>query len=130
MVDPDIGELTLDRMSGVAERFVRYAAAHGVATFTALPVEVCEGFVNAVTIHGTPPSSQTRHFRRTTIRVVLRTLRHAGVNAVDPTVTNNQVAMPGPSSLRPQSHHTQYNNLPGSLAPGSFFCRPSPLVRA
>jgi len=86
VTDPDIGELTLDRMSGVAARFVRYATAQGVETFTSLPVEVCEGFVNAVTMHGTPPSSQTRHFRRTTIRVVLRTLRHAGVNAVDPTV--------------------------------------------
>lgn len=84
--DPDFAASTVERMSAVLVRFVRYVDAHGYTSLCGLDTDVCHRFVHAPTRSGQPPAAQTMHFRRTTIRTTLRTLRLLGVDAADPTL--------------------------------------------
>lgn len=77
---------TLDRMGEVAIRFVGRVTATGVGSLAEVTREDCERFINARTRHGEAPSNGTRHFRRTTIRTVFRTLRSLGAELGDPTL--------------------------------------------
>jgi hypothetical protein len=84
--DPAFAELTLARMGEVATRFGRYVTNSGYDTFRDLDTEVCAAFIDAPTRTGANPTANTRHFRRTTIRTLTRTLRQLGVAAPDPTI--------------------------------------------
>jgi integrase/recombinase XerC len=84
--DPGFAELTLVRMGEVARRFARYVHASGCDSLRNTGTGVCQDFIGAPTRAGSPPTTNTRHFRRTTIRTLLRTLRQLGVDAYDPTI--------------------------------------------
>lgn len=84
--DPAFAALTLTRMGEIAHRFARYVNNSGYPSFTELDTEVCAAFIHAPTRTGNPPTSNTCHFRRTTIRTLTRTLRQLGTPAVDPTI--------------------------------------------
>lgn len=98
--DPGFAPLTVERMREVLRRFVRYVDANGYGSLTVLDPAVCDRFVRAPVRSGQPPAAQTMHFRRTTIRTTLRTLRSLGVDAPDPTI---DIALPprGGVRLRP-----------------------------
>ena len=84
--DVGFAMLTVDRMGEIARRFARFATASGMDTFADADAGVCAAFIDATTRSGTRPSINTRHFRRTTIRTLLRTLRQLGFDAPDPTI--------------------------------------------
>jgi integrase/recombinase XerC len=86
VTDPGVADGTLTRMGEIAVRFARYLTATGYTTVTELDDRVCAAFINAPTRSGTTPSVNTRHFRRTTIRTWLRTMRTLGIDAPDPTI--------------------------------------------
>jgi integrase/recombinase XerC len=82
----DFSGQTLARACEIADRFAHRLAAQGVSTFADVDAAHCQGFVDAPTTSGAPPELTTRHARRTALRMLFRSLREAGICAVDPTV--------------------------------------------
>jgi len=76
---------SLERMGEVAVRFARRLTATGRTAWHEVDEQDCAEFVEAP-VSGRAASVATLHFRRTTIRVVFRTLRDLGVVSGEPTV--------------------------------------------
>ncbi len=80
------GTQTLARMGEAAIRLARRLTVTGVTAWNAVGIDDCRGFVDARTAAGDQPSTHTRHFRRSTIRCIYRSLRALGARVGDPTL--------------------------------------------
>lgn len=79
-------EQTLARCGELVTRFARRLDAQEVSTPAQVTLEHCRGFVDATTRKGQPPELTTRHTRRTTLRMLFRSLRELGYPVSDPTL--------------------------------------------
>jgi len=67
------------------DRFVGFAAAHGVERLEAVTEELAAGYVAAATTEGAAPAVPTMHHRRSVLRVFFRVLHSVDASVVDPT---------------------------------------------
>ncbi len=67
------------------ERFVGFAAAHGVDRLEGVTEELAAGFVAAPGVGGGRPVVATQHHRRSVLRVLFRVLHSMDASVVDPT---------------------------------------------
>jgi integrase len=75
------------RVCRILDRFVAFADnGFGVRTPEAVTTEVALAFVMAPTADGTTPSVSLMHLRRMALRLLFRSLRHAGGAVGDPTL--------------------------------------------
>ncbi|WP_028650213.1 tyrosine-type recombinase/integrase [Nocardioides halotolerans] len=79
-------EQTLARCGETVTRFARRLDAQGVTAPAEITLEHCQGFVDATTLKGQAPELTTRHTRRTSLRMLFRTLRELGHPVGDPTL--------------------------------------------
>jgi len=77
---------TLVRMTETVQRFTTRLARTGVRSFTAVTPAHAADFVLAPLTGGQPPEVHTQHARRTSLRVLYRTLRSLDVPVGDPTL--------------------------------------------
>jgi integrase len=86
-----------ERTGTILDRFARFALnGFGATSLAEIQPEIARSFIDATTALGTAPSVSTRHWRRTALRLVFRSARHAGLVDGDPTL---DVALPPRSSL-------------------------------
>lgn len=78
--------LTLSKMTETAHRFAGRLSAQGVRSFTQVTPGQAAAFVLAPLADGRPPEIPTRHFRRTAVRTLYRTLRQLRYDVGDPTL--------------------------------------------
>jgi site-specific recombinase XerD len=67
------------------DRFVQFAAAHGVTDLGGVSDGLCAGFFSAAGTGGGRPSVPTMHHRRSVLRVFFRVLHSVDPTVVDPT---------------------------------------------
>ncbi|MFY0409024.1 tyrosine-type recombinase/integrase [Solicola sp. PLA-1-18] len=79
-------EQTLDRCGETITRFARRLAAQNVTDPAQITLAHCRGFVAATTAKGRPPELTTQHARRTSLRMMFRSLRELGYDVTDPTL--------------------------------------------
>ncbi len=85
------------RTGRIIERFAQFAATGcGIGSLADVSSEVASRFLRATCGDGTPPSVSTMHWRRTSLRLLFRAGRDAGLVAGDPTL---DLALPARSSL-------------------------------
>ncbi|MFT4087900.1 MAG: hypothetical protein QM658_12275 [Gordonia sp. (in: high G+C Gram-positive bacteria)] len=84
-----MSEQTVEKFSDLADRFVRFAAAHEVIAAADVDPKLCEEFVRAPgrsrTGEPAEPALATMRNRRATLRVLFRTARLHGIGLPDPT---------------------------------------------
>ncbi len=86
-----------DRTSRIIDRFCLFAGnGHGVRSLNEVTAKVAAEFVHAATGAGHGPSVSTMHWRRTSLRLVFRAARQAGLVDGDPTL---DLGLPPRSSL-------------------------------
>jgi integrase len=75
------------RLIRVLEHFVEFAkAGFGVTVCVEVSTVIASEFVKACTFDGNRPSVSLMHFRRSALRFLFRSLRHAGLAIGDPTL--------------------------------------------
>ncbi|MFC4785232.1 tyrosine-type recombinase/integrase [Nocardioides sp. MAHUQ-72] len=77
---------TLEKCGETVSRFARRLDQQGIQEAGQIDHEHCQGFVDAATHEGGPPSLTTRHSRRSAIRMFFRTLRELGYEIGDPSL--------------------------------------------
>lgn len=77
---------TLEKCGDLIQRFARRLEAQGVTDPELITAEHCRGFIAARTKGGQPPEITTQHARRSSLRMLFKTLRDLGVEVADPTL--------------------------------------------
>ena len=82
----EFSEQTVERFALTVTKFGRRLERQGISAPEQVELAHAQGFVDAATAAGRQPELQTRHFRRTALRVLFRTLRELGYEVGDPTL--------------------------------------------